>query len=433
MAALCVCVMLLGGGAAAFILTQERPPETTQTERAVSDNEPLPTATPLPETAPPTEAADAAFEPPTEAVPPTDPPVEESAVEPGGSLKTAQPITPGSYSSDLTSRQAEHWYRFDAAAGQIVQVALTPGGDAGKMEMILSDAERGQSWNVYNVAPPTTVPIRRMLGLAAGGVYYVQVKPYASDGGSYTLDLTLENQNDAEAGSDAGDDIDQAVTIPLAVGSSHTISAQVGDFDADDWFQVEVPNGHIVMMSVSPQGESKALEVSMFGPSGQQVWNVYNLRPPEKAGVKGIMNSTMGGAFSVQVTTYGGQGGVREYTLDFTLESQNDAGSGGDAGDEQVQGLEISPGQPISGLVGNHDEFDCYKFTPAVGQTISFTPGAETEGMIIQLFNSDIREIWQENRIPPTVSKTHQLETVNGGPYYICVGNAGTYTLEIRP
>ncbi|MEA3344834.1 MAG: hypothetical protein U9Q78_01075, partial [Chloroflexota bacterium] len=125
--------------------------------------------------------------------------------------------------------------------------------------------------------------------------------------------------------------------------------------------------------------------------------------------------------------------GYGSYSIELSSESQNDADSGGDAGDKVANALEVETGLTFSGQFGDFDEEDWYRFTPSVGQTISFTPSEDAEPMDVYLLDPDQNEIWYKGDIGPTVTKTFEITEVVGEPYYIQVSfGSGSYTIEIK-
>ena len=77
------------------------------------------------------------------------------------------------------------------------------------------------------------------------------------------------------------------------------------------------------------------------------------------------MNTSSGGAYSALVSR-----GLGSYSLEISLQCQDDAGSGGDAGDKPLEALQIEPGQTFSGEIGDYDQEDWYQFEVADGETI---------------------------------------------------------------
>ncbi len=422
-----LCIGLFMGGAAVYLLLQNQtPPPVAQNSNPPPAQQPTPTESKL--TSPTVTPVPVNIQPETPPSP-TPLPVAPVEVTPGTTYEDAVLITAGQY-ADAVAKGEEDWYKFDILPGHTLNLALQPAGDAKSLEINIIDNASGNSWEFYNIEPPAIATFERTMSGASVGLYYLQIIPYGGGGGRYTLDISWEPQNDANQGGDAGDNADQAFAIPLSIESPTTVTGLVNGFDDIDWYTVDIPHGSILDLTFTPAGEAEEFEVTLYDTNRGEIWNKYNIEPPTTLPLNLVMNSTSGGTYYLAIEEYSNGGG--HYTLDLALQTQNDANSGHDAGDEPVQGLEITPSQTYTGLVADFDEFDCYKFTPVTGQIVSFTPGPETNGMGIQLFNTDIKELWRERSVAPTVEKTFQLPEVSGGPYYLCIGNEGEYSLAVR-
>jgi hypothetical protein len=425
-----LCIGLMMGSIATYLLLQDQATALAPATADSGGNLTLPTpATPSGDTSAPPSGDTSPAEPSLTPIP--TPPAEPVEVTPGATYEDAVGILAGQYTGQVHKGE-EDWYKFEILSGHILKLALTPGGEADTLEINIIDSNRGDSWNIHNIVPPSVATFDRIMSSASTGTYYLQIMPgYSGSGGSYTLDLSWEPQNDANQGQDAGDDADRALTIPLEMEAPVTIPGLVGNLDEVDWYKFDLPNSGILNLAFSPHGKADVFNIILYDSNRGEIWNEHLVEPPASVPLNLMMNSSSGGIYYVEVepSLKGGQG---RYALDLSLQNQNDASTGSDAGDEPVQGIEIGADQALTGIVGDLDDFDCYKFTPVVGQIVSFTPGEETNGMGIQLFNADIREIWHENRVGPTINKTFQLDEVSGGPYYFCVGNQGSYTVEVK-
>ena len=76
----------------------------------------------------------------------------------------------------------------------------------------------------------------------SGGIYYAVVY---SGTGSYRLDLFVEIQNDGGSGTDAGDNITNA----LPIKPERSYSGELGGLDESDWYRFDIPAGHILNLA----------------------------------------------------------------------------------------------------------------------------------------------------------------------------------------
>ena len=191
--------------------------------------------------------------------------------------------------------------------------------------------------------------------------------------------------------------------------------------DDEDWYKFDVPDGHVLSVAFTP-GEDTG-HVALFTLDQEEIWGKW-VGPTETKSVSKVMSSSSGGTYYVSVSA-----GYGSYSIELALQSQNDADSGGDAGDKVVNALEVQTGLTFSGQIGDFDEEDWYKFTPTVGQTVSFTPGEDVGH--VALFTPDQEEIW-EKWVGPTETVVFEITEVVGEGYYIQVSGSGSYTIEIE-
>ncbi|MBE7472479.1 MAG: hypothetical protein DPW09_22650 [Anaerolineae bacterium] len=371
-------------------------------------------------------------------------PVEGAGVSAGNTYEQATTITPGQYTGKLIDKKDEAWYKFEVPGGGIINLTFTAGDDLadgfGKSQSItIFNPDRKEiAWQT-KVERGKLASFRWVISDSQGGVYYLRVsggrlyvdlEPDSDGTGSYSFELALQNQNDANSGGDVGDEFAQATVIQIG----QPVSGQIGGSDKEDWYKFELSGGQILDLTFTPSPDVKETQsIFAFDAQGKQpIWEAQHVLPSVKQPGQWLMDIAQGGTYYLQITYGYLKDGTGSYALELAARPQNDANSGTDAGAEPEQSLEIQPGQLLTGQVGDFDKFDCYKFTPASGQTISFTPGQETKGMGIQLFNANLKEIWRENQIGPTVTKTHQLTEVTDRPYYLCVGNWGSYTVGVK-
>ena len=214
----------------------------------------------------------------------------------------------------------------------------------------------------------------------------------------------------------------EATEIPVG------LSTGVLTNDDEDWYKFEVPNGHVLSVAFTPAEDAQPTDVSLFTPDQEEIWWDYGVGPTVTKSATKVMNTDSGGTYYVRVS-----GGHGSYSIELSSQSQDDADSGGDAGDKAVDALEVQTGLAFSGQLGDFDEEDWYKFTPTEGQIVSFTPGEDAEPANVSLFTSDQEEIWWEYGVGPTVTAAFEITEVVGGAYYIQVAyGSGSYTIEIK-
>jgi len=185
---------------------------------------------------------------------------------------------------------------------------------------------------------------------------------------SYTLEVWLTNsstspgfnQNDANSGGDAGNGFQQALALPSSNGTYFGWASDNGD----DWdvYSVQVPDMYEIEASLSWNTSSNDFDFGLFDESESQVDASFTSNP-ETIDSSSLGNSTA--YIVVQATT-----GEEDYELSVTLTNlsstpafnQNDANSGGDAGNafSQALALPVTNGTYYGWASDNDDSWDVY-------------------------------------------------------------------------
>jgi hypothetical protein len=150
-----------------------------------------------------------------------------------------------------------------------------------------------------------------------------------------------------------------------------------------------------------------------------------------------VLNSTAGPYY---VYVYGWFGDTNTYNLTTTAvnsSAQNDAGSGGDAGDNSSMAYTLTPGnhQQYTGYVDQTDIEDWYNISVPTGYGISanLSFGASND-MDLYLVNSQATSIIDSSYFSNPETVTSNGTTVGGSNVYIVIDaytGSGTYTLDI--
>ena len=142
-------------------------------------------------------------------------------------------------------------YRFSACEGQIITASLSTSGDY-DFEIITPDEDIVNSG--YEVTE--------------SDIYYMRI--FSNDGavyGEYTFSLTLDGQNDAGTGNDAGDNINKATSI---MPGSYTGYMDVND--QEDWYSFTTYSGQGIFVVVEPM-EKSDYDIHLYNPSGDLVYS----------------------------------------------------------------------------------------------------------------------------------------------------------------
>jgi hypothetical protein len=343
--------------------------------------------------------------------------------EPNDAYKQATPVPMGTINAKLSEQDKKDYFKFEVPSGNILSLKFTPDEAAEPMNVSLRNAERHEIWYLEDVVPGVTKSTAVILNYSTGGTFFVVV----SDGkGAYQMTLTVQGQNDAGSGNDAGDQIAKA----LEIEPNRTYPGQIGDFDTADWYQFEITPGHILNLALTPDSEAEAMNFSLRNYERNEIWNSEKITPGVTRSRRVITNTLTGSRYYLAV--HDGKG---VYTLEISTETQNDADSGTDAGDHIARAAAIKPGRSYTGELGGLDEEDWYQFDVANGSVLEFgfLPKPEGNAMIFSLLNSERKEVWQSGEVTPGVTKSGRLlmSSSSGGTYFLKVYHGGgTYHKE---
>lgn len=128
-------------------------------------------------------------------------------------------------------------------------------------------------------------------------------------------------------------------------------------------YTLDAPDGAIMTVEVSNERASQAAVRTVYESAGERF---VDLRAaPGAAESDQVILAAGGGAPFELVFTEG----PAEFTFKVGLETQDDAGQGGDAGEDLPGAFEVTGGQRVAGLLGGEDAIDHY--------TVEVEPGTE--------------------------------------------------------
>jgi len=344
--------------------------------------------------------------------------------EPNDSYKQGVEISSGILTGTLSGEDRQDYFRFELDPGSILNLDFTAGDDSENLKIALRDFEGNELWNSGETSAGAVKSTRMLLNNLSGGIYYAVVH---SGIGPYKLDLIIETQNDAGLGTDAGDKITKA----LAIEPGTPFFGEMGVFDEEDWYRFDIPAGHILKLSFTPNASSEAMKFSLRSFERSEVWYSGVVPAGETRPRRVMMNNSSGGTYYLQA--YYGSG---QYGFEIFTESQNDAASGTDAGDKIAEAFKISPGHAYTGELGGYDESDWYRFDIPAGSILKMTLANDKEGtpMRFSFRNVDGVEVWRSDELMPEAKTTRRMLVNNttGGIYFLeAFDGSGPYELGI--
>lgn len=143
----------------------------------------------------------------------------------------------------LGNGDSEDWYRFEVCQGQTITVSVSGG-----MSFELRDSSNNPFQNG---------------GIAQeNGYYYMRI---FGGSGDYSFTVTLDGQNDGNKGSDAGNNINNAMSI-----TPGTYPGYMSYYDQEDWYSFDVNSGQGIFIDLESPDKSD-YDVYLYNPSGKEV------------------------------------------------------------------------------------------------------------------------------------------------------------------
>jgi hypothetical protein len=222
------------------------------------------------------------------------------------------------------------------------------------------------------------------------------------------------------------DSYKQGMEIPIGV-----VNGALSENDRQDFFRFELNAGQVLDLDFAPADGSENIKVSLRNFDGNELWNSGQTDPGTVKSARIMMNNISGGIYYAVVHS-----GIGPYRLNLFVETQNDGGSGADAGDNITNALHIEPGSSYSGELGGLDESDWYRFDIPAGHILelAFTPNERAESMKFSLRNFERGEIWYSGEVSPGAksSKRVVMNNSSGGTYYLeAASGSGRYEFGI--
>ncbi|MGD8962862.1 MAG: hypothetical protein PVH43_10130, partial [Desulfobacterales bacterium] len=200
--------------------------------------------------------------------------------------------------------------------------------------------------------------------------------------------------------------------------SSGVLTGTLSGEDRQDYFRFELNAGDILNLDFTAGVESELLKIALRDFEKNELWNSGEIGPGLTRSSRMLMNNLSGGIYYAVVYS-----GIGPYKLDLFIESQNDAGSGVDAGDRITKALAINPNSSFLGEMGGFDEEDWYRFDIPPGHILklAFGPSEGSRAMKFSLRSFEHSEVWYSGVVSPgeTKLKRVMMNTTSGGTYYL--------------
>ncbi|MCK4392339.1 PPC domain-containing protein, partial [Candidatus Bipolaricaulota bacterium] len=157
----------------------------------------------------------------------------------------AWPLRPGTYSGFLKHADDYDWYKIEIMEGQIISLKLVP--QTGDFDLYLYRGDSGSSVAHSNHGAGQEEAIQYVAGQS--GTWYIKVKRSSGEG-PYDLTIEVQNQDDAGSGQDASDEREGACRLVLVPDTYSGFLKQADDYD---WYKIELMEGQIISLKLTPQ------------------------------------------------------------------------------------------------------------------------------------------------------------------------------------
>jgi len=189
----------------------------------------------------------------------------------GNEISKSLPVYPGEMIDDwpgrgrtgkLSSSDDEDWYFFSVCKGQDIVITMTP-PVGHNYDLGLWDDDKNERATSSNPGS-TTEYITYTADYT--DMWYMRINYISGSGeGRYSFDVTLDGQNDAGTGNDAGDGFALATTI-----SSGNYEGYLDMNDEEDWYKFNVNTGENIrfVLKMKSSAHLSDFDIYLYNPSG---------------------------------------------------------------------------------------------------------------------------------------------------------------------
>ena len=299
-------------------------------------------------------------------------------VEPNDTFATSEPIAPGLHSGSLGGADMNDFYDI-FTTGSMQWVFANATIPLGLMiNLRLCDQTQAEVDSVLGVSNGVA---RVDYVFGAAQTVYIQVE-LSSGTGSYNLEVNIATQNDAGTGGDAGGDFGNATAIVQGTYPGNLLQ----DPDTSDFYNLTLPtSGQTVYVNVT-------VPVTMTANL-----RLYERDRVEVASALGVNDGVAMVDFTfvpaqyvfIQVELTVGSG---HYDMQVQNRTQNDTGTGGDAGGDFGNATAILAGNYSSNLLKDQDDNDFYSLTLTSPATVYVNVTVPAGVVSVNLYLYDLNE-----------------------------------------
>ena len=342
-------------------------------------------------------------------------------------LADGQPV-----SGLLTPNNFQYYYRITLPPSTLFTVtAENPADATGDYSISIFSTGGGFSGGTapLNIPVGQSKQMRFITSEEGGGAFILSVTGGMFGNAVYNFSYEIVMQDDGGIGGDALSD-SQVVSGSLIDGAG-IYTGILGDQDQGDTFQFTAPTYSTVLITVrnSPESETSLFaEPSVDGEplirSATSQYTYQTIGPSD--------NYTFADSNTKEsryVVYIGGPGDIvrSQYELEIVIADQDDAGSGGDAGDTVAEATPVTPGNSYDAFLAPVDE-DCFRFPSTVGSQVavevSSTPDEYFGNAVSFRLVNAINEIQAQVNLDAGQSKTLTADGT-GDEMLLCTKSGG--------
>ena len=301
-----------------------------------------------------------------------------SGADAGSSPSTATylPANNSTYFGNLTQgSDTDDYYAINVTYGTGLAVTMSVPSNS-DFDLLLLDSSTTQIDSSLNSTGQSEHVSSN--GTNVGGTtVYIWIDQYIGSG-QYTIQIDIfqvafgSTGNDAGSGQDAGGSISTA--LPVNITTNPNFQGNLSSTNDDDWYSMDIPNATGVYIEMTHE-TGVDFDMWLYDSAGNQLDIAYTTNNPETVQSNGtdIGNSTV----YLEIKDYASQPAPGSYNVSISLfstignpaYSQNDGGSGGDAGNDvgNCTTLPIpqtsNSSSTFSGWISPDDDYDFYNFT----------------------------------------------------------------------
>ncbi len=290
-----------------------------------------------------------------------------------GTFEDAYEIQAGEHTGMLKDLDEIDMYKIELASSSIIDISFRSSAPS-TQRLRLYNPNRGE---VFRLESSDTVMDSDDYGLAyetETDHWYIGIeKRFGASDGEYTFTVSIYTQDDAGSGGDAPATFDDALEIDEG---EHT--GMLKDLDEKDMYKIELGPSSIIEIELRSHADNDQT-LEFYNPNREQLFSFHSSSGSAYSRNYILANETETDHWFINVEKrYGNSDG--EYTLTVSVDTQDDAGSGGDAPGTFDDALEIEEGE-YEGILGNLDTADMYKIYVEAGSLIELEFSSESPSL----------------------------------------------------